>query len=98
MLYGQWLNRSTRVKPVLLTSKPLSNIVKANITRETGGVWPFRHKTAPRKGIILELTQPAGCFLSSHSLKAYGSPERVFMEEGRFNAPYEDRLYNRPGY
>ncbi len=36
MLYGQWLNRSTRVKPVLLTHKPLSNIVEATITRETG--------------------------------------------------------------
>jgi len=36
MLYGQWLNRSTRVKPVLLTYKPLSNLVEAHITRETG--------------------------------------------------------------
>jgi len=37
MLYGSWLNRSTRVKPVLRTYKPLSNIVEANITRATGG-------------------------------------------------------------
>jgi hypothetical protein len=37
MLYGQWLNRCTRVKPVLLTHKPLSNIVEAHITQATGG-------------------------------------------------------------
>jgi len=38
MLYGKSLNRSRRVKPVRLPHKPLSNIVKAHITRETGGV------------------------------------------------------------
>ena len=37
MLYGSWLNRCTRVKPVLRTHKPLSNIVEANITRVSGG-------------------------------------------------------------
>jgi hypothetical protein len=35
MLYGKSLNRSTRVKPVRLPHKPLSNIVEANITWET---------------------------------------------------------------
>src|SRR5437016_2730257 len=35
MLYGQWLNRSTRVKPVLLTHKPLTNFVEAPITWKT---------------------------------------------------------------
>jgi hypothetical protein len=37
MLYGCRLNRSTRVKPVLATDKPLSNLVEANITWETSG-------------------------------------------------------------
>jgi hypothetical protein len=50
MLYGQQLNRCTRVKPVLLTDKPLSNIVEATITRETGGVSPFPCKNGSPRG------------------------------------------------
>jgi hypothetical protein len=39
-----------RVSASAVYVKPLSNIVKATITWETRGVWPFRQKTAPRKG------------------------------------------------
>jgi hypothetical protein len=51
MLYGQWLNRCTRVKPVLLTDKPSSNFVEANITWETSvGLSVPTQKRTPHKG------------------------------------------------
>jgi len=37
MLYGEQLNRITRVSASAVHVKPLSNIVEATITRETGG-------------------------------------------------------------
>jgi hypothetical protein len=50
MLYGQWLNRPMRVKLVLLTYKPLSNLVEAHITRETGEGLSVPPKNAPPQG------------------------------------------------
>jgi hypothetical protein len=53
MLYGQWLNRSTKVKPVLLTYKPLSNFVEATITREIGeGLVVPIQKRLPARGEV----------------------------------------------
>ena len=57
---------------MLLTYKPLSNFVEATITRETGGVCPFRHKTVPRKGLSYRTDPACGLLLSSQSLKGMG--------------------------
>ncbi len=47
------------------------------MTRESGGVWPFPFKTAPRKGFA-RMRVP---HRTSRSLKACGYPERIFMKE-----------------
>jgi hypothetical protein len=76
MLYGQWLNRSTRVKPVLLIHKPLSNLVEATITRETGEGSGVPTKNAFPQGFKRASLWAA--FLSSHPQKVDGSAERIF--------------------
>jgi len=80
MLYGCRLNRFTRVSASACNAKPLSNIVEAHITWETRGVWPFPHKTAPRKGTTTKQMQPAGCFFPPNPEKRNGSPERTLWE------------------
>src|SRR5258708_22931424 len=69
MLYGSWLNRCTRVKPVLRTQKPLSNIVEANITRETGGSKEQFIGEAP-------FGSPCGAFLSSQFTRSGWVPRK----------------------
>jgi hypothetical protein len=78
MLYGQWLNRSMRVKPVLLTHKPLSNLVEATITRETGEGLDVPTKNAFLRG-IKRICEAKVAFLFSHLLKRVGPHKGFFM-------------------
>jgi hypothetical protein len=65
---------------VLLTNKPLSNIVKATITWETRGVCPYPTQNGPPQGAILSNRNSlqAVSFLPIPS--GIGSPEGRIME------------------
>lgn len=58
---------------MLLTYKPLSNIVEANITRETGGVQPFPPKTVPShaEGLPVGSLSTENQYSRAHSLVFY---------------------------
>jgi hypothetical protein len=65
-----------RVKPVLLTHKPLSNFVEATITRETGEGSGVPTKNAFPQG-IKRICEAKVAFLSSHLLEGMGG--KVFL-------------------
>jgi len=56
---------------------PPDNFVEANFTRETGGVSPFPHKTAPHKGNNLGQTLPASSFFPPIPISEMGPQKDV---------------------
>src|SRR5947209_7904065 len=92
MLYGQWLNRSTRVKPVLLTYKPLLTSSRLTLPGKPVGFSRSVIKRLPERELVLN--RPSLRAVSFLPIpEGNGSPERTIMKTLSFGEKGEFDCY-----
>ena len=85
LLYNFWVNQANGVRASAQRKVPTDILVKANITRASGGVQPLSSKAAPRKGRVLALSgaeQSVGPLFPPRACKGRGLHNGGAMKDG----------------